>query len=87
MSGYLRPPTGGVVCHVLNRANARLPLLACPADHELFEQTLQQAHQRVDTQTARTRLLGWQAPHRERLASGNMPPARKTVWPTKSFRK
>ena len=51
MPRYLRPPTGGMVCHVLNRANARLPLFKCPADYELFEQTLQQAHQRVAMRT------------------------------------
>ena len=42
---------GGMVCHVLNRANARLPLFECPADYELFEQTLEQAHQRVAMRT------------------------------------
>jgi hypothetical protein len=51
MPRYMRPPTGGMVCHVLNRANARLPLFECPADYELFEQTLQQAHQRVAMRT------------------------------------
>jgi putative transposase len=40
-----------MVCHVLNRANARLPLFECPADYELFEHTLQQAHQRVAMRT------------------------------------
>ena len=42
---------GGMVCHVLNRANARLPLFEGPADYELFEQTLEQAHQRVAMRT------------------------------------
>jgi len=42
---------GGMVCHVLNRANARLPLFECPADYGLFEQTLEQAHQRVAMRT------------------------------------
>ena len=77
MPRYLRPPTGGVVCHVLNRANARLPLLACPADYELFEQTLQQAHQPVAKRTpaycampnqaaSPSYAAPWQARHRER---------------------
>jgi hypothetical protein len=47
----MRPPTGGIVCHVLNRANARLPLFQCQGDYELFERTLQQAHQRVAMRT------------------------------------
>ena len=51
MPRYLRPSTGGVVCHVLNRANAGMPLFECPADYELFEQTLQQAHQRLAMRT------------------------------------
>jgi len=40
-----------MVCHVLNRANARLPLFGCPADYELFERTLAEAHQRVAMRT------------------------------------
>lgn len=42
-----RPSTGGIVCHVLNRANAQLTLFEHPADYELFERTLEQAHRRV----------------------------------------
>ena len=38
-----RPATGGIVTHVLNRSNARLPLFERPDDYELFEQTLEQA--------------------------------------------
>jgi putative transposase len=51
MPRFLRPPAGGMVCHVLNRANARLPLFERPADYELFEQTLEQGHQRVPMRT------------------------------------
>jgi len=51
MPRFPRPPTGGIVCHVLNRSNARLPLFEQPADFELFERTLEQAHQRVAIRT------------------------------------
>ena len=42
-----RPPVGGIVTHVLNRANARLPLFEHDDDYELFERTLEQAHART----------------------------------------
>jgi len=42
-----RPATGGIVTHVLNRSNARLPLFERPGDYELFERTLEQARSRV----------------------------------------
>ena len=51
MPRFSRPPTGGIVCHVLNRANARLPLFEQTEDYELFERTLEQAHQRVAMRT------------------------------------
>ena len=46
-----RAETGGLYCHVLNRANARLPLFKQTQDYEAFERTLQQAHQRVAMRT------------------------------------
>jgi len=51
MPRYARPATGGLVCHVLNRANARLGLFGDAADYELFEHMLEQAHQRVAMRT------------------------------------
>ncbi|HUU22923.1 MAG TPA: transposase [Phycisphaerae bacterium] len=42
---------GGMVYHVLNRSNARRQILDSPADYELFEQVLEQAHQRVAMRT------------------------------------
>ncbi|MFK7818508.1 MAG: transposase [Planctomycetaceae bacterium] len=36
-----------MVFHVLNRAVARLTLFEKPEDHEAFERTLEEAHQRV----------------------------------------
>jgi len=51
MPRYARPATGGLVCHVLNRANARLPLFEDSAAYALFEQTLEQAHERVAMRT------------------------------------
>jgi len=42
-----RPATGGIVSHVLNRANARSRLFEQPADYELFERTLEQARRRT----------------------------------------
>jgi putative transposase len=54
MPRALRAAIGGVVYHVLNRANARLPLFETQADYELFERTLEQAHGRVAM-----RILAW----------------------------
>ena len=42
-----RPATGGIVTHVLNRSNARLPLFEHDGDYELFEHALEQAHART----------------------------------------
>ena len=42
-----RPPAGGIVTHVLNRANARLPMFEHDDDYELFERTLEQARART----------------------------------------
>jgi REP-associated tyrosine transposase len=47
MGRPLRAATGGLVYHVLNRANARLPIFEKPADFEAFERVLIEAHQRV----------------------------------------
>ena len=46
-----RLATGGLVCHVLNRANARLGLFEDAAGYALFEHTLEQAHRRVAMRT------------------------------------
>jgi putative transposase len=43
--------TGGVVYHVLNRANARMPLFATPADYDAFERVLVEAHERMAMRT------------------------------------
>jgi len=51
MPRFPRPPTGGIVCHALNRANAGLTLFDSAPDYELFEHTLAQAHQRVAMRT------------------------------------
>ena len=37
---------GGLAYHVLNRANARLPLFKKPADYSAFEQVLEEAFER-----------------------------------------
>ena len=42
---------GGITYHVLNRANARLPLFESDDDYELFLRVLTQAHQRVAMRT------------------------------------
>ena len=46
MGRALRAAQGGVVYHVLNRANARLTLFAKPADYEAFELVLAAALRR-----------------------------------------
>ena len=51
MPRFSRPPTAGIVCHVLNRANARLPRFEQTGDYELFERTLEQVHQRAAMRT------------------------------------
>ena len=38
-----RAPQGGLVYHVLNRANARITIFEDDADYEAFEQILKQA--------------------------------------------
>jgi putative transposase len=43
----LRSPVGGVVYHVLNRANAGLRLFAKDADYEAFERIIAQARERA----------------------------------------
>jgi REP-associated tyrosine transposase len=47
MGRPLRAATGGLVYHVLNRANARLPIFDKAADFEAFERVLHEAHDRV----------------------------------------
>lgn len=47
----LRPAAGGMVYHVLNRANARLPLFEAQADYEQFLVVLAEAHRRVAMRT------------------------------------
>jgi putative transposase len=42
-----RPATGGIVTHVLNRSNGRLPLFEQTNDYELFERTLEEARTRT----------------------------------------
>lgn len=46
MGRALRAAAGGWVYHVLNRANARLPLFEKPADYEAFEQILAEGVER-----------------------------------------
>ena len=47
MGRPLRAAAGDVIYHVLNRANARLPILEKPADFEAFERVLGEAHARA----------------------------------------
>lgn len=51
MGRPLRAATGDVIYHVLNRANARLPLFEKPGDYEAFERVLGEAHARVEMRT------------------------------------
>ena len=54
MTGMPRSPRvnqGGIVYHVLNRANARLGLFECDEDYGLFIDVLAEAHSRVDMRT------------------------------------
>ena len=37
---------GGFVYHILNRANARMPIFRKEADHAAFERVLEEAHAR-----------------------------------------
>ena len=46
-----RAAAGGVVYHVLNRANAGMPLFERDEDYALFEKVLSEAHQRVGMRT------------------------------------
>jgi len=46
MGRPLRTATGGIIYHVLNRANARSPIFEKPGDFESFEQVLGDAHAR-----------------------------------------
>ncbi|TSC69060.1 MAG: putative transposase [Parcubacteria group bacterium Gr01-1014_56] len=47
MGRALRTDVGGQVYHVLNRANARLPLFRKKADYELFEKVLEEAKEKI----------------------------------------
>ena len=51
MGRPLRAAAGDGVYHVLNRANARLPLFDTPADYEAFERVLTEAHERIAMRT------------------------------------
>jgi len=46
-----RAADGGIVYHVLNRGNARLPLFESPGEYALFLSILAQAHERVAMRT------------------------------------
>jgi putative transposase len=49
MGRALRADAGGLVYHVLNRANARLPLFEKDGDYEAFERVLAEAQQEYGT--------------------------------------
>ncbi|OGA49271.1 MAG: hypothetical protein A3F74_09055 [Betaproteobacteria bacterium RIFCSPLOWO2_12_FULL_62_58] len=49
MGRPLRAAAGDVIYHVLNRANARLPIFEKPSDFEAFERVLVEAHARMAT--------------------------------------
>ncbi len=49
-----RTADGGLIYHVLNRSNARLPIFKKEADYTAFEQVLQEAVDRTEM-----RLLPW----------------------------
>ena len=51
MGRPLRAATGGLVYHVLNRANGRRLLFKQPEDYEAFERVLVEAHERVNMRT------------------------------------
>ena len=54
MSRQARVAPGGLVYHVLNRANGRMPLFETDGDYIAFEEVLLQAHRRVPI-----RVLDW----------------------------
>ena len=47
----MRVSVGGLGYHVLNRSNGRVAIFEHPADYELFEQVLAEAHERVPMRT------------------------------------
>jgi putative transposase len=51
MGRPLRAAAGGVIYHVLNRANGRLPLFEKAGDYEAFERVLGEAHTRLAMRT------------------------------------
>ena len=51
MGRPVRAAAGGIIYHVLNRANGRLPLFEKPADYEAFENVLSEAHERIAMRT------------------------------------
>lgn len=51
MGRPLRAAAGGVLYHVLNRANGRLPLFEKAGDYEAFERVLGEAHERLAMRT------------------------------------
>jgi putative transposase len=46
MGRPLRAAVGGMIYHVLNRANGRMPLFEKAGDYEAFEKVLGEAHNR-----------------------------------------
>ena len=46
-----RPAEGGMLYHVLNRANARTRILEEEGDYAAFEKVLVEAHERVAVRT------------------------------------
>ncbi|KPJ53290.1 MAG: hypothetical protein AMS16_05415 [Planctomycetes bacterium DG_58] len=46
-----RVSVGGMVYHVLNRANGRMPLFESPRDYDAFEKVLLEAHEHVSMRT------------------------------------
>jgi putative transposase len=51
MGRPLRAAVGGVLYHVLNRANGRLPLFEKAGDYDAFEWVLGEAHERIARRT------------------------------------
>lgn len=51
MGRPLRTAVGGIIYHVLNRANGHLPLFEKAGDYEAFERVLGEAHERIAMRT------------------------------------
>jgi putative transposase len=50
MGRIRRSADGGLIYHVLNRANGRIPIFECDEDYEAFERILQEAVIRTGTE-------------------------------------